>query len=145
MSDHRDLIAEFRLALQNARRRADLASLQTVKASIGSLTAAVRELEEQTFRATDPTGTVSVAVTGRGELSIVTISSHAIRAMTTIELGSACQDAIAAARQQCSECVAAQLMQLCGPTAREPESDGSGAVDSAGLIALLRDTAERIR
>jgi DNA-binding protein YbaB len=146
-ADGGDPLADFDRDVREARRRAfEPGSLRQVEDSVRSMVEAVQRLGGETHQGTDATGLITALVTGQGELTGVEISAYAIRDLSTVSLGAACLEAIAAARRRCGEAVAERMGELFG-SAAAGTGDGaaSGPPDLAALTGLMRDTARRIR
>ncbi|MFD2081818.1 YbaB/EbfC family nucleoid-associated protein [Actinopolymorpha cephalotaxi] len=91
---HASAAAQLGIAMTGDLRR----DLEAVQARVDQVLAAVGRAQEQTFEATDESGTVSAGVSGSGELVGVEITPQAMRDLDATELAAACREAIQNAR-----------------------------------------------
>ncbi|MEV4060590.1 YbaB/EbfC family nucleoid-associated protein [Nonomuraea dietziae] len=90
---------------------------------VGSLTAAMGDLDEQRLEGTDPTQTVRAEVAGTGRLLALTIDSQKLRALDHVELAEAVQEAIVAARLAIGERLTDLMRDLAGPQVSTDDGD----------------------
>ncbi|WP_444948430.1 YbaB/EbfC family nucleoid-associated protein [Micromonospora ureilytica] len=108
------------------------ASLRQVQSRVNELNERVAALREESVSASDATGTVTVRVTGDGEVAEVYLSPQAIRDLDADDLGNACVEAVREAQTQ----LAAQLSE------RLREITGNDGVDQ---VVGLREALDEFR
>jgi DNA-binding protein YbaB len=107
--------------------------LEALQRSVAALKTKLASLATRTYRGTDATGLVAAEVSSTGAVSSVDVSGQAIRDLTASALGTACVEAILAARVALGR-QAAELAATSTPPAAGP--------DAPAVAAELRRAAE---
>ncbi|MBQ1012204.1 YbaB/EbfC family nucleoid-associated protein [Micromonospora sp. M51] len=90
------------------------ASLRQVQSRVNELNERVASLREESVSASDGTGTVTVRVTGDGEVAGVYISPQAIRDLDADALGNACVEAVREAQTRLAAVLGERLQEITG-------------------------------
>ncbi|GLZ60136.1 MULTISPECIES: YbaB/EbfC family nucleoid-associated protein [Micromonospora] len=113
------------------------ASLRQVQSRVNELNERVASLREETVSASDGTGTVTVRVSGDGEVAEVYLSPQAIRDLDADALGNACVEAVREAQTRLAAVLGERLREITG-------NDGvDQSVSLRQALDEFRDAARR--
>ncbi len=119
----------------------DGSGLEALRRSVADLKKKVESMAARTYRGTDATGLVAAEVSSTGKVRSVEVSAQAVRDLTAAVLGTACLEAVLAARatlgREAMELVATTELAAMAPESAAPES----RTDASAIAARLRRAA----
>lgn len=119
----------------------DGSGLAALRRSVADLKAKVESMAARTYRGTDATGLVAAEVSSTGAVRSVEVSAEAVRDLTAEVLGTACLEAVLAARATLGR-EATNLVATSEPEFSEPESAAPAPrPDASAIAARLRQAA----